>query len=462
MRELAGVVFTLLALALYLRALRGGSLAAYRAAGLATLALFFIKYNYAALWLLGVAVHQVGRLPAATRAALGRWVVSRMWPWPTRDPLRAAPACVLYALGLLALVGRGLGPALYAVVVGVTVVCVWRLWRHGEGVRARWRALPPPARAFFETVVAPLWLWALIPSPLHVRKLMAFLVNRPPGGPLASVGSPAYYVRSFVQDYAVESTLGVVVLVAAAVAAVGLWRAGEPYRVLILVAVVEVGAVTLHPYQAVRFLATAAPLLMLLASLGSTRAAIRLVGPTRGWLVAGAAGALTLALLVAWLPRTAAAARLAAEYADNSVDPALAAPLRYLDEQAPREGRVAVIGAFATLSPSLIRWTLARTARHPPVRGGQVGRAGAGRRAARAGATGAGDWVGRRPPDRILGIRVLPSSPYHATDDFQRFNAWQGRVLDEVSADRRWRQTGAQRFPESGLEVVVFTPAAPG
>ncbi|HSF02851.1 MAG TPA: hypothetical protein VLA62_07570, partial [Solirubrobacterales bacterium] len=103
MRELAGVALTLLALALYLRALRGGSLAAYRAAGLTTLALFFVKYNYAVLWLLGVAVHQLGGLPGATRAALARRAAGLVWPWPTRDPRRAAPACVLYTLGFLAL-----------------------------------------------------------------------------------------------------------------------------------------------------------------------------------------------------------------------------------------------------------------------------------------------------------------------------------------------------------------------
>ena len=71
-------------------------------------------------------------------------------------------------------------------------------------------------------------------------------------------------------------------------------------------------------------------------------------------------------------------------------------------------------------------------------------------------------WVGRRPPDRILGIRVLPSSPYFPTDDFQRYNAWQGRILDELGADRRWRQADVRRFPESGLEVLVFVPAALG
>jgi hypothetical protein len=463
MRELAGVALTLLALACYLRALRRGSLAAYRAAGLATLALFFVKYNYAVLWLLGVLVHQLGRQPAATRVALARRAAALAWPWPTRDPRRVAPACVLYTLGLLALVGRGLGQALYALLVGATAVCVWRLWRHGAVVvRARWRALPPPARALLETLVVPLWLWALSPSPLHVRKLVSFLVSRPTEGPLAFLGSPAFYARSFVQEYAFDWSLGAAVLVAAGAAAAGLWRAGEPARVLILVAGVQVAAVMLHPYQQARFLATAAPPLMLLAALGTARAAARLAGAARGWLVAGAAGAAALALLLAWLPRTAPTERLAARYVEQSAEPALAAPLRYLDEQAPREGRVAIIGAFGELSPNLIRWTLARTR--------DVRRFGVARSAGRVAADAPSErvrqalaeWVDRRPPDRILGIRVLPSSPYFPTEDFQRYNAWQARLLDELGADRRWRQAEGRRFPESGLEVLVFVPATPG
>jgi hypothetical protein len=461
MRELAGVALTLLALAFYLRALRSGSLAAYRAAGLTTLALFFVKYNYAVLWMLGVAIHQLGRLSTAARAALGRRAVALVWPWPTRDPRRAAPACVLYALGLLALVGRGVGQALYALVVGAAVVSLWRLWRHGAAVRAWWRTLPPPARAVLETLVVPLWLWALSPSPLHVRKLVAFLVSRPTEGPLAFLGSPAFYARSFVQDYALDGVLGAAVPIAAVAAAVGLWRAGEPVRALILIAGVQVAAVMLHPYQQARFLATAAPLLMLLAALATARAAVRLAGAAQGWVVAGAAGAAALTLVLVWLPRTAPAERLAARYVEQSADPALAAPLRYLDEQAPRDGRVAVIGAFGELSPSLIRWTLARTR--------DVRRFGVVRSAGRVPADAPPErvqqaiaaWVGRRPPDRILGIRVLSSSPYFSTEDFQRYNAWQGRLLDELAAGPRWRQTDVRRFPESGLEVLVFVPAAP-
>ncbi len=458
MRELAGVALTLLAFHFYLRAVRRESLALYRASGAAALTLFFVKYNYAVLWLLGVAVHQFGRLPAGARAALGRRIAAWVWPWPTRQPRRALPALALYGLLGLAVVGRGVGPALYAVLVGGAALWVWRLGRHPALVRARWRALPPPARAGLETLVMPLWLWALSPSPLHVRKLLGFLVNRGTGLPALSLDALSFYGRSFVHDYAADWRIGTAVLVAAAVSAVGLWRAGEPYRALILVIGVQVAAATVHPYKAARFFVTTAPLVMLLASVGVARAVARLAGPTRGWLVSGVPAVAAAALLIGGLAGPEATARLAARYSVQSADPALAAPLRYIDEHAPRTGRVAVVGAFAELSPGLIRWTLALT--RDIARFGVV--KAAGRLAPDAPAEevrrAAEVWVGRRPPDMIVGIRVLPSSPYYGTDDFQAFNAWQLRVLDEVAGDVRWRRVDARRFPESGLEIVVFAP----
>jgi hypothetical protein len=54
MREMAGIFFSLLGLILYLRARRLGTPWAWRLAGLAALALFLVKYNYALLW--GIAV----------------------------------------------------------------------------------------------------------------------------------------------------------------------------------------------------------------------------------------------------------------------------------------------------------------------------------------------------------------------------------------------------------------------
>src|SRR4051812_1206885 len=72
MREEAGVFFSLLAFCCYLRARRLGSPTAWRLAGLAGLALFFVKYNYAVIWGAAVAANEVLRLDPERRAELGR------------------------------------------------------------------------------------------------------------------------------------------------------------------------------------------------------------------------------------------------------------------------------------------------------------------------------------------------------------------------------------------------------
>jgi hypothetical protein len=51
LRETTGAVALLAATALYLRARRKGTIASWRLAGLATLAVFFVKYNYALVWI---------------------------------------------------------------------------------------------------------------------------------------------------------------------------------------------------------------------------------------------------------------------------------------------------------------------------------------------------------------------------------------------------------------------------
>ncbi|HEY0780915.1 MAG TPA: hypothetical protein VGE98_00560, partial [Thermoanaerobaculia bacterium] len=69
MREEAGVFFSLLALCAYLRARRLGSEGAWRLAGLAFLALFLIKYNYALLWAAVAIANEVLALDRDGRAA---------------------------------------------------------------------------------------------------------------------------------------------------------------------------------------------------------------------------------------------------------------------------------------------------------------------------------------------------------------------------------------------------------
>jgi hypothetical protein len=456
MRELAGVVFTLLALGLYLRALRSGTLRAFRVAGLAALALFFVKYNYGGLWLLGVGLHQLVALPPASRSAAARWIGTRLWPWPTRDPRRIAPAVAAYALALLALVGRGAAELLYGLAVAGAVVGIWRLWTGGEAARARWRALPAPARAAVETLLVPIWIWCLSPSPMHLRSLAGFLANRSSGIPLASSEGLFFYVHSFAHDFAPDPRLGYLVLAVAAASGVGLWRAGAASRALALVTAVQLAAVALHPLKGARFLVTAAPLVMLLAAAGLAR----LAGRTRSGLAVAVPVLAAAVLLGVWLGHPAASARLARDYVVHSADPRLAAVLGFIDAQLPLSGRVAVIGTFSEVSPGVVWWTLYRRRDpgrfalvRPPRRLPRDASPEAVQRAAE-------DWVAAPPVDRIVGIRVQPSSVYHANEDFQAFNAWQLPVLDRVVGDGRWRRLETRRFPELGLDVVILGPAA--
>ena len=81
MREEAGCFLSLLALCCYLRARRRGDERSWRWAGLAGLALFLVKYNYAVIWGMTAAASELLRLAPERREALlrraGRW----LWPW---------------------------------------------------------------------------------------------------------------------------------------------------------------------------------------------------------------------------------------------------------------------------------------------------------------------------------------------------------------------------------------------
>jgi hypothetical protein len=458
MRELAGVVLSVLAFGLYLRALRRGTLGAYRGAGVAALALFFVKYNYGVLWLLSVAIHQLAACSADARARLLRAIGAWVWPWPTRDPFRIVVALGVYALPVLAADRRWVATFVYGVVVAGAAVAAWRLWSRAPDVARWWRALPPPARAAVETLLVPIWLWCLGPKPLHVRDIVGTLTNRSSGIPLLSSDGLFYYVQAFGRDYAPDPRVGGAVLAAALVSGVGLWRSGEPFRVLGLAAGVQLLAIALHPFKQPRFLMTAVPFVLLLAAAGVTRAACRAGGRGGPWLLAGVAA--TAAVSAAgWLGQPAAQARLVADYATYSGDPRLAAVLEFIDAAVPREGRLGVIGVSNDLSPDLIRSTLLRRRvrqaftvvrqprRLPPDAGGERVRATLG------------EWVARQRPDQIVGIRLTPSSPYYATDEYQRVTAGQLRGLAALAEEAGWRPGARREFPELGLEVAVLVRA---
>ena len=239
MRETAGALLVLLALGLWLRATRRGTLRAWRGAGLALLALVGTKYNYALLLGAGLAVDAVLELSAARRRELAGRLGRLFWPgWRVvterASPIRTwAIAVVIWALFGATLAGLNVGIALYALLVGWTIAT---LWRAGRSRRAPWEsltALPARARGLVETLALPLAVWCLSPYPNHPKTILAFLRNRPgeEGTPAAS--TLLYYLRTFGRDFAAREWLGLGVLGLAGlgvVLAIGLAVAGGRRR----------------------------------------------------------------------------------------------------------------------------------------------------------------------------------------------------------------------------------------
>ena len=430
MRELAGVVFTLLALGLYLRASRLQSLWSWRLAGLAALALFFIKVNYALIWGLCVAVDQLFE----RRVEVLRKIRRILWPWPGATRGQAALAVVLDLLLICAAVGVNPGIGVYALILVFTGIAVARWQRF----RSWWRSLPDAPRALLETFVLPLWIWCLSPHPIHPKNVYAFLRNRATGPPLYSLESIGYYLRSLATHYAPEVILGVLVI--------GFALAGaRRSRIVTLLAGLGWLLATVHPYKEPRFFATTAPFFFLLAGIG-------LAAMLSRWRTAAAAVVCAAAMLglVATAEGDRLAERLRKDYLLYSADPRYADPLEYMQRKAAGRGRVALLGTFNEFSDNLVRWSLAK----PGIelaRPLQRPKPGEVRRELE-------EWLEREQPRRILAVRLLPKSPILQGPDYQRYNAWQIEALRLLQADPRWQVNRHKRFRQLDLDVVVLDP----
>ncbi|HEX5718239.1 MAG TPA: hypothetical protein VF179_18910 [Thermoanaerobaculia bacterium] len=433
MRELAGVVFTLLALGLYLRARRIDTLWAWRLAGLASLALFLIKVNYALIWGLCVAVDQFLALPRERRLEMMGKIRRLLWPWPGATRGQAALAVVLDLLLICAAVGVNPGVGVYALILVFSGIAVARWQRF----RSWWRSLPAAPRALLETFALPIWIWCLSPHPIHPKSIYAFLRNRATGPPLYSLESIGYYLKSMTTHYAPEAVLGVVII---GLALVGAWRS----RMVALLAGLGWLLATIHPYKEPRFFATTAPFVFLLAGIGLAAIFAR-------WRVTLAAVVCAAALLSLVSKAHGLEDRLRKDYLLYSADPRYADPLELLQRKAAGHAgnnRVALIGTFNEFSDNLVRWSLAqknielaRPIQRPGP--GEVPRQLA-------------EWLEREKPRRILAVRLLPRSPLFQGPDFQRYNAWQLEALKILQADPSWQETRARRFRELDLEIVVL------
>lgn len=359
----------------------------------------------------------------------------------------------LWLLAIAAVLGINFGVGLYAGLVVGAVLAALRWKRDREGVRAWWRSLPVEVRAALATVVIPLWIWCLSPDPVHPKNIVAFLRNRANGPPLFSADSLLFYFRSLARDYAPDPLVGWAVIALLAVSLVWLRKGGgEPFRVLALAALLGLGLATFHPYKEPRFFATAAPFVLLLAAMAWSRL-VHLARPVAGGILC--AGALAGVAFVA-TERADLDARLAADYRLYSAGPAFRRPLDFLARHAPGPGRVAVIGTFNELSESLVRWWLYQDPRareaaivDPPARFD-------GKRPPEEIRKKMDRWLGEEEPERILAIRLLPSSPLFQGEDFQRYNSWQLAAIGVLENDPGWKVERRRKFRSLNLEMLVL------
>lgn len=452
MREMAGIFLSLLAFCLYLRARRLGSPWAWRLAGLAFLALFLVKYNYAILLGVAVLVDEELRRSPEQRKERARWLWRRLWPAPPRRPGRIVLAVWLWLLVIAAVLGINFGVGLYAgLVVGAVLVAIrWK--RDREGMRAWWRSLPVEIRAALETVVIPLWIWCLSPDPVHPKNIVAFLRNRATGPPLFSADSLLYYFRSLARDYTPDPLLGWSAAAFLAVSLVFLRKGSEAFRFLAVTAFLGLGLATFHPYKEPRFFATAAPFVLLLSAMAWSRLA-HLARPVAGGLLC--AGALAGIAFVA-AERADLQARLAADYKAYSAGPAFKKPLEFLARWTPGPERVAVLGTFNELSESLVRWWLYQDPRAQGAAIVDPPRRFDGKRPPGEIRKRMDRWLEEERPERIVAIRLLPESPLFHGEDFQRYNSWQLAALEVLEQDPGWKVERRRKFRGLDLEMLVL------
>jgi hypothetical protein len=70
------------------------------------------------------------------------------------------------------------------------------------------------------------------------------------------------------------------------------------------------------------------------------------------------------------------------------------------------------------------------------------------------------DWLRDERPDRIVALRPLPESPLLESSDYRTYNAWQLAAIAGLEADSRVTVAARRAFPETRVEVLVFSPRA--
>lgn len=456
MREIPGAFFTVLAIWAYLRATERRSLGAWRLAGGLALGLVMIKYNYGLVWI-GIALLNecVLRGPTERRRSVD-FLRRHLWPWKEGPLRRRLLAGILYATGLLYVLGESVGLILYAMLLIATFAVAHRWQGQQKTASAQWKAMACRDRATLEILVVPLWIWFLSPSPNHVRGAIDFLRNRDSG--LGLVDDLTFYPWTFLRYFVEDRTVGVAILAAAVIGTVLYLRTASPGRILALFAGIALMTTVLHPYKVQRFLLTPLPVVFLLAGLATYRVLQALCPFRRLRPLVG--GLLTTAVLVGLIVETRppSAVRLTNGYAVNSADSSLRLILADIQRAATRKAPIGFVGAFDEISPALLSWSLyqrpvsRRFGVLPSLSEIPLDAADAVVEAELS------EWLEKGQAQQVLALRLEPESSL-MTPDYRRYHAWQNRALKALEASSSWRVEAIHRYPSAGLSWTLFSRA---
>jgi hypothetical protein len=453
--ETPGMLLTLLALALSLRAGRDDRIGTLRAACLAATALFFLKYNYGLLWLAPMVTAEAWRrsgslrcLVNATAERLRSVDLRRPWPAFVAVVLVAALALLLTGPWHLEAGGRTLlrasstGTLLYGLWILFLVRCAVRPRSSTRRLRTWLGGLHPRSRTMVLWIGLPIALWLLAPS--HAKDLASFLENRSSGMTL-DLGPLAYYPRLLVGSYAFTPVVGFLALVLAFLGILRLPRESARRRVLPLAALLGLVALVAHPYKLPRFAAILAPLLWLTA--GWTVAVVlrALFGERPALARALAAAAMAAALLVP-VPRSWLEGQLELRTVPVTTRPVVDT---IAAEAAAARGSV-LLGFWNELSPGLVEWHCRQA--EPDLETRRIPRWLSGRERR-------GDLLGRLAGDPTLGtVMVLGALPGSSLDasGFAAETDWLEPVRREIATDSRFSAVETRTFPASGYRLTFY------
>ncbi len=441
MREIPGVVFTLLAMLTYSTAVRAGTLRAWRTCAFAALALISIKYNYGLAWVAAAALDRVSAMSTSERRDLLRELVLLLIPWKARSRAWAAVASILWLLAVLHLAGIGISGGLWGLMVILTVAGLRWAWLQRASLGIWLAAMPPPGRAALEFLALPLWLWFLLPSPSHLRSALAFLENR--SSELTWSEHLVFYPRAFAETFVPDPAMGsLVLLVAAAGAVLGLRDATPAWRMSALFAIVMTALAIVHGYKIDRFLLTVSPLYFVLAAV----AVVHLLTTILPSAVRGFALLSTCALaFVAWM---GVVEEKVIPWAVDQAD-AIAGPPGILEAAhqlaawSVNREVVGLVGGSNELNPHLIRWIALRD--HP----GSAELIEPPRRVADR----AVQWADEHDLRSVVGFELSASSPLR-NQDFESFNAWKGDFLSQLGSAAGWHAVDERLDEELGLRMI--------